>query len=274
MHYPHTPATPISIQLAFLRRTGTGPAVLTVEDSKLGARTSTIHVSLLQTSEKTGKLEVKVTGYVTVSPESAEVGISARTNWVLEPAVSGGSGVDGAVDLEALGRTGRDGAWERVQAPFLEFRKATRHLEMFSPLRKQTSGDGKPPVIDQWARFRSGGDPNGRWTNEALVYLADMFPGALQGFDRMAASAQGSTGSELDGKFWYPTVTLNIDLKKRLPAEGEEWLYSRVVSKAMRNGRMDIEVVVMDTRGEVVAVGGQVGLVLSASRNVGQRQKL
>lgn len=255
--------------------------MLTVEDSKLGARTSTIHVSLSQTSEKTGKLEVKVTGYVTVSPESAEVGISARTNWVLEPGISGGSGVDGGVDLGALGRTGKDGAWERVHAPFLEFRKATRHLEMFSPLRQRQgqgqvseSNGGKPPVIDQWARFRPGGDPNGRWTNEALVYLADMFPGALQGFDRMAASAQGSTGLELDGKFWYPTVTLNIDLKKRLPVEGEEWLYSRVVSKAMRNGRMDIEVVVMDTRGEVVAVGSQVGLVLSASRNVGQRQKL
>lgn len=245
--------------------------MLTVEDSKLGARTSTIHVTLQQTSEKTQQLEAKVTGYITVSPPSAEVGISARTNWDLHPAPR-------PVDLEVLGgETGRDGVWRRVIPPFVQFRKATGHLEVYGPERPPVSGDngGKPPVVDQWARFRPGGDAGGRWTNEAVAYLADMFPAALQGFDGMASSgsSSGEKGSELDGKFWYPTVTLNVDMKKQLPADGEEWLYSRVVNKAMRNGRMDIEVVVMDTSGEVVALGTQVGLVLSASRNVGKRQK-
>lgn len=249
--------------------------MLTVEDSKLGARTSTIHVTLQQTSEKTQQLEAKVTGYITVSPPSAEVGISARTNWDLHPAPQ-------AVDLEVLGgETGRDGVWRRAIPPFVQFRKATGHLEVYGPERPPVSRGDKPPVVDQWARFRPGGDAGGRWTNEAVAYLVDMFPAALQGFDGMASSGSSSGssssgrtgGSELDGKFWYPTVTLNVDMKKQLPANGEEWLYSRVVNKAMRNGRMDIEVVVMDTSGEVVALGTQVGLVLSASRNVGKRQK-
>lgn len=62
--------------------------------------------------------------------------------------------------------------------------------------------------------------------------------------------------------------SVQIEIKKQ-----EEWLYSRVVNKAMRNGRMDVEVVVMDTSEEIVALGTQVGLVLRASRTVGKRQK-
>lgn len=277
-HFAHThptrykdTATPISVQLAFLRRTFAGPVTLTVEDSKLGARTSTIHVTLQQPSEKTGKDEVKVTGYITVSPKSVEVGITARTNWELYPPARPGSGPGGKVDLGVLGKTGSDGEWKLFTPPFMEFRKASRHLELFYP-EFEPDPNGKPSVIDQWARFCPGGvsQAEGRWTNEALMYLVDMFPRALAEFDRIASSEEPG----IAGKSWYPTVTLNVDLKKRLPADGEEWLYTRVVNKAMRDGRMDIEVVAMDASGEVVAVATQVGLVMSASRNVGRRQKL
>lgn len=280
-HYAHEVATPISMQLSFLRRTGAGRAVLDVQDVKLGARTSTIHVALLQESEKKKKnpqqLETKIVGYVTVSPASKETGVSARMNWELEAELGRG------VDLKRLGGSeegeGRDerNGWVKWMPPFSEFRKATRNLEIYvrdPPSAGPTEGNGKPPVIDQWSRFRPGGDASGRWVNDAVVFLVDMFPQALHGFDRIASTAATGSAETLQGKFWYPTVALNVDLKKRLPAEGTEWLYSRVVSKAMRDGRVDIEVVVLDEGGEVVAIGSQVGLVLSASRNVGTRQKL
>lgn len=114
-HFAHThpkrydaPATPISMQLAFLRRTGAGPAVLSVQDTKLGARTSTIHVTLAQASEKKhGELEDKITGYITVSPPTAEEGITAPTAWELYPAMPGGSAAGGRVNLEKLGETDR-----------------------------------------------------------------------------------------------------------------------------------------------------------------------
>lgn len=274
-HYTNEPATPISIQLSFLRRTSAGPAVLDVQDVKLGARTSTIHVALLQEREKqqqAGKLETKVVGYITVSPASKETGVSARTSWELE----GELGRE--VSLGVLGREGKDArnGWVKWTPPFSGFRKATKNLEIFTrdPPAGPDAATGKPPVMDQWTRFRPGGDADGRWTNEAVVFLVDMFPQGLLSFDRIASTAATGQADALQGKFWYPTVTLNVDLKKRLPAEGVEWLYSRVVSKAMRDGRMDIEAVVMDEAGEVVAIGSQVGLVLSASRNVGTRQKL
>ena len=103
-----TPAPPISLQLSFLRRTAAGPATFEVEDVKLGARTSTIHIKLLQGSDKKpGKMETMVAGYITVSPPDAEVGINAVTGWKPYPLPPAGSRADGSVDLSVLGRTGR-----------------------------------------------------------------------------------------------------------------------------------------------------------------------
>ncbi|CAI7580406.1 unnamed protein product [Penicillium bialowiezense] len=273
-----TPAAPISLQLSFLRRTASGPATFEVEDVKIGARTSTIHIKLLQPSEKKpGTLDTMVAGYITVSPPDAEVGISAKTGWKPQPAPASGSRADGSVDLAALGRTGSDGAWQKIDPPFPEFRKAGTHTELFGPgnghlLQKQDGGLS----IDQWARFRPGGDVNGRWSNAAVAYLIDMFPSALDGFDTMSAEAEarenGGSAEGVKAKNWYPTVTLNVDMKKHLPAEGVEWLYSRVVTKVVRDGRTDLGVTVLDQDGEVVALSTQVGLALSASRNVGTRK--
>lgn len=218
-----------------------------------------------------------VAGYITVSPPHAEVGISAESGWKLHPAPPAGSRADGSIDLSALGRTGSDGAWHKINPPFPEFRKAAAQIELYGP------GDGAAQQgrnggmrIDQLARFRPGGDINGRWTDAAVAYLIDTFPMAIEGFDNMAAAAvarenEGSV-EEQQVKFWYPTVTLTVDMKKHLPAQGVEWLYSRIVTKVVRYGRTDLEVTVLDENGEVVALSTQVGLVVSASRNVGTRK--
>ena len=63
-------------------------------------------------------------------------------------------------------------------------------------------------------------------------------------------------------------MVLNIDFKKALPPEGVEWLFSRVRSKRIRNGRMDLEVTVLDERGEVVALSTHVALIVRAERNM------
>ncbi|KAJ5102004.1 hypothetical protein NUU61_004226 [Penicillium alfredii] len=276
-HYKE-PATPISIQLSFLRRTAPGAATLVVDDVKLGLRTSTIHIKVLQKSEKQkNKLEVKIAGYITVSPASTEVGINAPTGWALHPASPGGSHPDGRVNLPVLGRTGRDGVWARLNTPYPETRQAESHTEFYTPgsaaMRQHSTGR---ILGDQWMRFRPGGDPDARWTNPAVVYVVDMFPMILDGLDSLAAQSMAQTDgdeSSPDAQFWYPTISLNIDIKKRLPPQGVEWLYSRVAIKALRDGRTDLEITVLDEMGDVVALGTQVGLLVSASRNLGSRTK-
>lgn len=264
------------MQLAFLRRTAAGPAVLDVVDAKLGARTSTIHVTLAQaestaaggSSGSSGSTaQVKVAGYITLSPAGAETGLSAPTAWALSPP----SGVSG-IDFAALRRDGRAGGWVRLaDPPFSAFRRAARQVEMYVP----ESGGGGGGVTDQWARLCPRGDPNGaRWTDAAVAFLVDMFPMALDGFDQLARKTDKTDKTDNNRhapSFWYPTVTLNIDFKKRLPPDGVEWLFSRAHTKVVRNGRTDIDVVVLDQQGEVVALSTQVGLVVSASRNVSGR---
>ncbi|KAJ5825904.1 hypothetical protein N7474_003042 [Penicillium riverlandense] len=273
-----SPAKPISLQLSFLRRTASGAAICEVEDVKLGLRTSTIHVKLLQESEKhRGTYEVKVAGYITVSPPDAEVGISAETGWIPHPSAPPGSGPNGKIDFAALSKRGSDGAWKLLEPPFPEFRRAAAQLELYGPGKGEAQQRRTGSMaIDQWARFRPGGDTNARWTDAAVVYLLDMFPMALDGFDTVSATAAAKAqGAEVSGniaKFWYPTVTLNIDMKKHLPAEGVEWLYSRIVTKVVRDGRTDLDVTVLDPNGEVIALSTQVGLVVSASRNLGSRK--
>lgn len=222
-------------------------------------------------------MEVKVAGYITVSPPSAEVGISAPTGWTPHPAPPSGSKSGGNIDFAALADKGSDGDWEKLDPPFPEFRKAASQLELFGPgkgaMQQKRTGS---MAIDQWARFRPNGDVNGRWTDATIPYLIDMFPMALDGFDTVSADAEakakGEKVSEMKAKFWYPTVTLNVDMKKHLPAEGVEWLYSRIVTKVVRDGRTDLDVTVLDQNGDVIALSTQVGLVVSASRNVGTRK--
>lgn len=61
---------------------------------------------------------------------------------------------------------------------------------------------------------------------------------------------------------------LNLEIKKALPAEGMEWLFSRVGSKEIRNGRMDLEVTILDESGEIVALSTHVALIVGAERNM------
>lgn len=141
--------------------------------------------------------------------------------------------------------------------------------------------------------------PGQRFTQESLGYVVDSFPQMVE----MAKTSQeapqssaaaapsssstsssaptkgvagGGTGGEtrrnidkaLWAKFWYPTVTLNMEMKKLLPSHGVEWLSSRVTCSQIRNGRMDIEIVVFDEAGELVALSNHVALIVPAQRNM------
>lgn len=47
---------------------------------------------------------------------------------------------------------------------------------------------------------------------------------------------------------------LNLDIKKPLPNGGVEWLFVRVATKQIRKGRMDLDIVILDEGGEIVAL--------------------
>lgn len=276
-----------------------------------------------KSAEKTEKMmKVRVAGYITVSDPVSEQGLSATTDWALLPppppaAVRGAATTElppGARSLlppqaDIIKREGTDGTWELFLQEFSTFRRAGNQTECYGPdwdaISKSTSlaslrrgpqqqqealigPQKRAGIVDQWSRLRTRGPKGGpgRWTNEAVAYLGDMFPVILrdlgtigektqldqyQHHDRQTPGLNPHPKMEHNAAFWFPTVTLNIDFKKPLPPNGVEWIYSRITVKQIRNGRVDFNVVLLDVDGDVVATSTQVALVLSASRNIGRR---
>ncbi|KAJ5380353.1 uncharacterized protein N7496_002781 [Penicillium cataractarum] len=283
---------PIGLQISFLRRTFTGPAILTVQEIKLGSRVSTIHVTLSQkpnqpaTTKKLAygsELEIMVAAFITMSPPDTEQGPVIKGLWDLSPPMPHGSLSDGSIDFKALAEDGIDGTWVLCPQtpPALH---AAKHLRIFSPshtLSAMRLEDRTKQIVDQWAQFAPGGKP-AKWSNEAVLYLADMFPAALTRMEAMETSRllalEGETGSAKSmmevpfGQFWFPTVTMNVDLKTRLPPQGVEWLHSRVVTRMLRGSRADLDVMILDQKGELIATSSQVALVVDGSRNIRGRQ--
>ena len=107
---------------------------------------------------------------------------------------------------------------------------------------------------------------------DSLGYVADVFPQIVESFQE---HAQDSIPWQLrEGHLWYPTVLLNLEVKKVLPPAGVEWLFVRVRAKQIKNGRMDLEVVIMDDIGELVALSQHVCLIVGADRNLAKRREV
>ena len=72
------------------------------------------------------------------------------------------------------------------------------------------------------------------------------------------------------GALWSATVALNIEPKSVLPEHGVEWLYMRVTARQMAHGRTDVDVVVRNLQGELVALSQQVAVVVSLAKGTGK----
>ena len=266
LNQPHT----LALQLNFVRRTSNGPAILIVSELKLGRRTSTIHISLSQ-----GEQPPCVLGYLMQSNFDTEAGISLKTAYSLCPAPKP------LVSTVAL-RDDSEPNWSLHHKPFSSFRKAGQHVRTYLP----RDGQVGQALIDQWLCLEN----EQRFTSESLGYVADMFPQIVEAaygpedLEREGRKVRSGSGQSPDAptpsvafkgsgksqwaEFWYPTVLLNLEFKKALPLEGVEWLFSRVRSKEICNGRMDLEVIIMDENGAIVALSNHVALVVSAERNM------
>jgi len=251
---PHS----MTLHLEFPKRTEVGPANFVIRDVKLGRQTSTVHVSLIQHGKEV------VVGYINNSNLYIEDGPTFITGWKLEPPPY-------PVVVSRL-NSGTDQNWvEQKAMPFSGFRKASSRVRFFFP----RNGQLMKSIGDQWVCFRDGS----RFTTESLGFVADMFPQVVESYrdeDDPYAVKKGAEDKPVDesrrfAKYWYPTVVLNLDVKKPLPQEGVEWLFCRTRSKQIRKGRIDIEVIIMDESGELVALSHHVTLVLSAARNLAAR---
>jgi len=197
-------------------------------------------------------------GSLTQSDIASESGVSFDTGFKLTPAPL-------PVDLKNL-KEGKDDNWTKSgPMPFADFRKATTKTQFYLPRNGQATWSWS----DEWIRLANGE----RWTNESVGYVVDMFMMPVEAHLQLEAAEQKAAGAG-QGKtrrFWYPTVLLNLDVKKALPKEGVEWLFSRTTAKQVKNGRMDLEIVVLDAEGQIVAISNHIALAVDSQRNLAKR---
>ena len=167
-----------------------------------------------------------------------------------------------------------DERWKlQRQLPFAEFRKASQNLDFYLPRKGQLANS----ISDEWIRFSNGE----RFTNQTLGFVSDMWPQVVEAYGddgaNPAAPAVTEKSTEMAkskwARFWYPTLLLNLEIKKALPPQGVEWLFVRVRAKQIKDGRMDFEVVILDDVGEIVALSQHVTLILTAERNMAERRE-
>ena len=236
----------ITLHAEFLSRTVIGPAQVTITDLKLGRQFSTVRAQLFQGPEGTTPalcLETTIT-QGNMKSEAARGGVNLPTRLVVAKS-----------DIPK-----RDTCVERKDPPLL-FVRRTAFAKAIFMLPHDTNELGAsatlgPSIREQWIRWRNDtGGPNGEgFSISSLPFLADTFIPLPE--------AYGLTGN------WFPTMCLGIEVKKAPPTEkGWEWLFMRIEMRVVKYGRNDIDVVIMDEEGEIVALSRHTALIVSFERN-------
>lgn len=267
----------LNAHFQFLNRTETGEAVIIIEDVKLGRKLSTLHAALYQRALLSeapwitpGSTRKEIVSYLTMADLGEENGISLP---IPAFALQHPFTPPPTPDFAAL-KEDRDPNWVQFKFPRgspLGYARCLQNCVYYAPKRGQPIRS----IIDKWVRLASGE----KFTASSLGYVSDCWPYVVEAHrpSKKEAEERRRGGDPLpfapDARFWYPTVVLNLEVKKPLPEEGVEWLQLRIRSKQVKNGRLDLEVLVLDDMGELVALSNHVNLILGSERNTAERSK-
>ncbi|KAL2142988.1 hypothetical protein VTI28DRAFT_447 [Corynascus sepedonium] len=265
----------LNAHFQFLNRTETGPALIVIEDVKLGKNLSTIHATLYQhalLSETPyitpGSTRKEVAVYLTMTDLSKQRGISLPTAFTQ---LHSSSPALPRPDFAAL-KEDRDRHWARSRMPGSGPLSYARCL-LNSVYHDPRNGQPAPSVIIKWVRLASGEN----FTAASLGYVSDCWPYVVEAQrpSKKEAEERRRRGESVplppDLRLWYPTVVLNLEVKKALPEQGLEWLQLRIHSKQIKDGRFDLEVLILDENGDLVAISNHVNLILGSERNTAKR---
>lgn len=247
---------------------------ITVIDLKVGKGTSTIQLQLTQ------KNKLKVIAIATFTNFSQSVGPTAKTDWTFHPP-------PGPVpNFEKILAHEPDDNWVPATLageilPFTRRQIALYHREGFP-----TTG-----ICDLWNTF-----PGEPMDATCLTMMTDCIPSmsdtllhnngpydAHTFFKAIEAWAEKNPGvpapltnslkDTARATIFNMTLTLDIEFKKRLPKKGQEWTFTRIVTKIMQDGRMDLDVTLCDHNMDILCLSRQTVMVVEAERKFGAGKK-
>ncbi|KAG6010397.1 hypothetical protein E4U21_006961 [Claviceps maximensis] len=272
----HRQTDTFTAHFEYVHKTAPGPAIVVIDEVKVGRQVSTLHLTLWQGKDEVVLLDQapwfvasssrrKVLAYTTHVDLATFKGLSFPTGYALTAAAA----LPAVPDFNLLKKIGTDGVWRKNILP------TNNHGTISSPenwlIFVPSGGALTPGVCDVWISATVGQTI----TQATLPYLVDTLPFDFLAFftapryfdpvdsDELARWKEARSG------LWFPTVLLNLEIKKLLPSQGVEWLNMSITAKEIRNGRLDIEFMVRDLAGELVALSSQVAMILSMKRNTG-----
>lgn len=210
-------------------------------------------------------------------------GLSFESGWKLDPPTIEASISSLAADC--------DPRWVSYQTPYHpeSFRRVQSYVKFYVPYKLQQSH-----IRDHWI---TPADSGVSFTTEMLGFLLDLSLPIIDNYlpnestgGQMASIAAGleqkkdreaGIAKVIDpssGAFESPAVYLSLsttmEIKKTLPARGVKWLFMRAYAKEIKNGRMSMEVVIVDESLELVALSQQLCPLVELSRMKTSKERL
>lgn len=209
-------------------------------------------------------------GYNSIVEAAANHGVTFDTKYALQPPAI-------KTDLTKLAQNS-DPNWINYHLPYNETSQGLplSHWNIYF----MTSGPVLPRLHDLWFSLST---PNARITTLMLPIIADSYLRMVDNFiaegsdfsysscvKRAQRSVNGSVRQEdLDSATmasWTATQSLNLEIVRQLPAEGVKWIFLRAEGKVIRNGRLVAELMMLDEKGETVAMGQGTDVIVPAQK--------
>lgn len=259
-YFTHSPAARALAQphaihsaLTFVTRCAVGAATVQVTPLKLGRQYSFVRVVLRQSGH------VRIDATITHACIERESGATLHTLGM-------------AAYAAVPDRVGDCSEMPPATGAVAVFRVATGKLKYRFPNEGRLGvGRAGPSVREQWVKLDDGS--NAGFGVADLGFLCDTVspPPAPSPRERLMHGQFipiPENYAELAKRvYWYPTLSLSLDVKALPPKGGWEWLYCRIECAVIRGGRMDIGVVICDEDSNIVAISRHVAVVVDSARN-------
>lgn len=172
-----------------------------------------------------------------------------------------------------------DRNWIRYHIPYNKNSGAIPETHWYRHFDR--NGPSDPRVHDCWWCFA---DPDSRICNSIIPYLADIHLRMVYNFEetsdfsyaamvrRAERSVNGSVRQEdleeVVMTLWPATQSIHLEIVRQLPPAGIKWVFQRAEAKAMNEGKLVVEVTILDEKMELIAIGQTVDLIIPARSRV------
>ncbi|KAH8648134.1 thioesterase-like superfamily-domain-containing protein [Tricladium varicosporioides] len=279
----------LCVYTQFFRPTLPSPkqATLKFRVANSSKASTALHLEVIQNDK------LCLAGYITMTNLAAPGRISMQTGWQLTPSPL-------PVSLKGL-EGDAPSIWSGYLTPFdpSTYRKPHSYVRFYVPIERRSQY-----YIDQWVTpgWKDDCSPNGAvWTNETIHFIIDnslpilndlldtdkkfdtynkiVKAGLLQRQARSEGKddrlwGEGLTDSELLFPWIISTVSTSTEVKRLLPNEGCKWLFMRNTVKNITDSRMDLEIVLMSEKMELVALSQHICQVIHVDRKRAKKASL